>query len=163
MKKKTNVYILLVAAAVVWGLVIYRLVDGWGGQETYAVVPAVMKEVPCDLENNSFALLELPSDPFLERSVIRNNVRTYRPVSSQSSAPVKPKAKPEPKPPLRWPDVKFSGVVKGAGKEVAILSVDNKNFLLAEGEEAVQVKVVKLYSDSVQLKYEGEKKTILRK
>lgn len=159
MKNKKVTYIMIVLALVVWGMILYRVFSAVSGNDDNAFTPAIHP----------------PKEPFRDYAATADTVHlklNYRdPFGLQKKAdtteiPVRQIAHislPQPaKPAFNWSFIKYSGFIRNPGskKLIAILSVNGKNVMMAEGESAEQVKLLKNLKDSVKIAFNGKTKFI---
>ena len=57
-----------------------------------------------------------------------------------------------------WPGVEYLGTIFNDRKKVALIRMGGANLLLQEGEKKDEVKLIKIYNDSVLLNFQGENK-----
>jgi hypothetical protein len=170
MKNKKLLYVLLPVAALVWGLVIYQVVQSLeapaGGSLALPPGPTARAE-GVRAEPDTFRLLLNYRDPFLaNRPVIRQeqdldlflnrpaaSVAMPRPVASQ----------PEPAP-IAWPQVEYVGLIENGAKKtkVALVRVGEAEHLLREGQAVDGVKLAKVLPDSVLVEFKKERRFVRR-
>lgn len=166
MKDKKSLYILLPAAAALWGYIIYLVVSGMGGGNDTIIqaAPPIVTTDTLTFGQDSFALSLSYSDPFLKK---QKPIKTAAPTTSPAnSAPKKPKPpkKPVEDNTINWPPLTYGGSISGMGskKEVIILIVGSDEFLVKEGDEVKGVKVNHIAPNAIGLEYKGATKTISR-
>jgi len=160
-KNKAVTYLLICAVALVWGIIVYRVffVDPSDDTDGRFLSPKVVHE-PFDQytpKNDTFKLALNYRDPFVGKA---KPVVVEEKVSAGPIAPPLP-YKP-PAPPLNWSSIKYSGYITNpkTKKLVAILTVNNKERMLGEGESLEGVKLLKNKKDSVLLSWMGKQKYI---
>ncbi|MFA6083768.1 hypothetical protein [Mucilaginibacter sp.] len=158
MKKKTLNYILIVVAAGVWALIGHRIFAGLAPQEP--TLPA--RQGP--------GQLKAPADDYaLTRDTTRLKLN-YRDPFSSKKAPDTSMTKPgrialsapRPQTAADWTAIHYSGYMRNPGskKLIALLRVNGRNLMLAEGEQAEKVKLIKNLRDSVKVSYQGSTRFI---
>jgi len=156
MKNKKLTYFLGVLVIGVWGLIIYRVFRAMGGDDNpnAQVMTAFKKEAFNDYElpKDTGKLLLNYRDPF---SVEKEKDTARTPV-------IKPVRPAMPKPAVNWGMIKYAGFVHnpGSGKIIAIVSINGRQQMLAEGETADQVRLLRNMKDSIQVLYQGNTKFI---
>jgi len=164
MKNKKMVYILGLAVAIVWGLIIYRIVDaaGGGGDDAAPVAVSNLPKEPYNdfsVQKDTERLLLNYRDPFgLVKQKDTADLRTKRNfIKTAAATPAKPA--------FNWGFIQYAGYIRnpGSNKIITIISINGKNEMLAEGETKSQVKLIKNLGDSVQISFNGKTKFILIK
>ena len=163
MKNKKLLYILIPATVILWGIIVFKIVSHLKNRSIYSedyYLPEMKPEA--DSVFKAYKLLANYNDPF------RINKRSY-----SSGQKKETKKTPVQTTNLRherrnqqrifWPSVTYSGTIINMQKQVALIQIDMKNFLMMEGEEQNMVKLQRLFPDSVIMVFEGETKTIIKK
>jgi hypothetical protein len=175
---KRSVYLLLPLVLLVWGLIGWRIwaatsdPDPEAGPSltlTLYARPAATRQQPrllltygdpfkpgaSRLATSSSGPVPVvsftPSAPATNRAASLNfPVHPFVPVASASS--------------IVWPQVKYLGVISHAGGEaqVALLAIDSQELVIKAGKSERGVQVIKLFRDSVQLGFGGQKKSFPR-
>jgi hypothetical protein len=164
MKSKPLTYLLIVSVAAVWGIIFYRIFSA-SGEEGLPFKPLVQSRLTDEsLEDytlkDTFTLLLNYRDPFLSKSsepaapALSSNTPA---VVNSTFAELKPQ-----KPPVNWEGVKYTGFISNAaGKRlVALMTIQGKEYMLAEGQSASGVKLLKNMKDSVKVSYQDKIKNI---
>jgi hypothetical protein len=162
MKSNKGLYILLPLVAVVWGIIIYRIIK-YVGQENTAIAELTLNEIkfePEKFQNDTFSILANYRDPFLgsasiERANSHSPSRTTSSPASTSS--LQPKAK--------TPTIIFKGIVKNkkSDKTIAVLKINDRTKMLAKGQTVDGIQLLNVSRDSIQVAYNGTKTIIHRK
>lgn len=154
-------YLLLCAAAAVWGIIIYRLVSARAGEEDQAEFlhpPVVHEAYDKYLPKKDTTHLALSyRDPFPGKRM--EPEQQQKPAAG--TVPVTKPFKPSP-PPVNWSGIRYSGyfVNPKTKRIIAILTVNGKERMIAEGESLEGVKLLKNSLDSILVSWMGEKKYI---
>lgn len=162
MKNKKSLYVLLPAAGLLWGYIVYLVVSGMGGGGNIARPQGQPMAIPDSLVlgQDSFSLSLDYEDPFLKKTkpVIVNNTPKRAPTASP-----KPNKVAE-TPSVNWPTINYGGSITGAGsrKEVVILIIGNEEVLAKEGDVHKGVKINHIAPQAIGLEYKGAAKTISR-
>lgn len=159
MKNKKFTYLLGLAVAILWGLILYRVVN-WtsgGDDDPLPVVPAKRpKEAYNDyaVPKDTTHLLLNYRDPF---GLVKMKDTAQMPLSKVHH-PLIMVAKPA----LNWGFIKYSGYIcnRASKKLIALVSVNGKNVMLSEGDTKEQVKLVKNMRDSIRVRFNGQTKCI---
>ncbi len=160
-KNKKLTYLLICAVAGVWGIIIYRvLFNEADAAYEPAFKSAKVAQEPYDqylVKNDTFKLALNYRDPFLGGiSHVSENVEPV------TATPVNFNPPPPPPPPIDWSIIKYSGyVVNPATKKlVAILVVNGREQMTAEGQTFEGVKLLQNRKDSILVSWQGKKKYI---
>ena len=88
---------------------------------------------------------------------------TGRAVVARWPAPKK-KSKPKPKaiPDKKWPSISYGGMIKNCKsvKVIALVNINKKSNLMQQGETKYEIELLKIYNDSIEVKFSGVKKYI---
>jgi hypothetical protein len=169
MKNKKLLYVLLPVAALVWGLVIYQIVQSLeapAGGSRPGSGPKVLAEERI-VEPDTFSLLLSYRDPFLSNRPVRSkeqdlDIFLNRP--ALSVAQPRPVANQPGPAPIVWPHMEYMGLIENGAKKakVAMVRVGEAEHLLREGQVVDGVKLAKLLPDSVLVEYKKEKRFVRR-
>src|SRR5687767_1788266 len=156
MKNKKVVILLLVLAAGIWGTVIYRIFKTVYKEDKVQIKPA---------ENNSnfsslpdtFSIVADYRDPFLGKRLVQQAPKKI------TSAATKPKPAPVVTI-IKWPTIGYSGIIRNQNtpKELALVKIDQKDFIMKTGDVMMGVEVTKIFKDSIIVLYQKEKKVITK-
>ncbi len=178
MNSKRSVYLLLPLVLLVWGLIGWRI---WAAASDSAPgiesLPAMALRAKPAAARHRPVLLLTYGDPF-KPGPSRNAPPVTGPMpaaSAFSSAPVSRPATSlnfavRPTTPAAavvsvvWPQIKYLGVIahSGGNAQVALLAIDNQEMVVKAGKSERGVQVLKLFRDSVQLSFSGQKKSFAR-
>jgi hypothetical protein len=178
-KSKKSVYFLLPLVLLVWGVIGWRIwaATGEPAAEANQGLPLPLSVKPL-LAHPRPVLLLTYGDPF--KPAPNHAVSSFpQPPSSGGSTPglppperagvslnfaARPAVPAVAAAPVAWPQIKYLGVIAHAGSntQVALLTIDNQELVLKMGKSERGVQVLKLFRDSVQLGYNGQKKSFAR-
>lgn len=159
MKNKKFTYLLGLTVAILWGLILYRVVD-WAGGSDNDPLPAVSAKRPKEayydyaLPKDTTHLLLNYRDPFglvkMKDMAQMPLKKTHRPLTMVA------------KPALNWSFIKYSGYIRNRAskKLIALVNVNGKNVMLSEGDTKEQVKLLKNMRDSIRVSFSGQTKCI---
>jgi hypothetical protein len=172
LKNKTATYVLLVAAAAVWGIIVYRIIQTVKGGE---------EQVQTEIQwNNNIQKAEIPDtfsialdyyDPFFNKVSASNMYSAYNlkndrsPGRAVSPARTNTANSNKNNSTIDWSFISFNGMIKNTSTKshVALLTIHQKGHMFKVGETYDNVKLLKATKDSVVILYQKEKKTIKRK
>jgi hypothetical protein len=152
MNSKKTIYILLPLAVVIWGFIIFRVMEQVDPDvEISGSVLPVPKFQGDSLQKKGFKLLLNYADPFLSNEVEREMDL----IPEQNPNPESHKMRT-----WYWPNMQYGGCIQNKRKAVGILQLNSKNLLVQEGKVYDGYEVSKIYTDSIVMKREKEKRTV---
>lgn len=150
MRSKKNIYFLLPAALLIWGLLVYRIflaIQPVNASTNSIVLNGVFKPAKF-VESEAFTIKADYRDPFL------GSINTKKPRPKTQL-----KTKPQPKKP--FPQVTYKGVVSGNNSKVFIVSIDGKQYFFKKYQTQNNMKLINGSSKSVTLRFQGQQQTFL--
>jgi hypothetical protein len=158
MKKKHLNILLLILVFVIYGGVFSKLfgkkqLEVKASDYNYSFNTQIPK---FDIKRNSFDINSVEKDPFrINKKSKQLNTVSKGNKSTNPTQNIKKKS---------WPRISFFGFVKNDLKftRLALVKVGNKLYRKREGEVIDNITIVKVYSDSIKLKFENENKIITR-
>ncbi|PRY48083.1 hypothetical protein B0I27_11617 [Arcticibacter pallidicorallinus] len=162
MKNKTMTIVLIVSVMAVWGIVFYRIFQASGEESSFITAAGAKKSTYESLDEyrmkDTLVLALNYRNPFSGRQMqvaIPPAVpeATDQPVTSMSNY-----ATPEPE--VNWSVIKYTGYIVNPEfkRIVALMTIQGKEFMLTEGQQAGGVKILKNNRDSVKVSYLGKTK-----
>ncbi|MDQ3109907.1 MAG: hypothetical protein M3R17_08425 [Bacteroidota bacterium] len=160
MKNKKTAYILVPIVLAIWGIIGWKVYAAMGGKDESNIV-AISENVNVSKIDipDTIELIANYRDPFLDdlKFEIRNsklNIRDSKSVKVE--IPVLPKVI------VSWPAIAYFGLIKrnSDGKTVGFLSVNGVSYFVQGGEGAGEVKVSKLWKDSVEVVWGKERRVV---
>lgn len=163
MKNKATTYVLGAAVAVVWGLIIFRIVAALNRSDDDDA-PAKTVQLGKDAYNDfairpdTTSLLLNYRDPFglvKEKDTIAGITRKQ----TKRIAPINAK------PAMNWDFIQYSGYVLNPGtkKVITLVNINGRNATLSDGATFENVKLIRNLRDSIRISYNGITKCIIRK
>lgn len=154
MKGKKGIYILLPVVIAIWGIIGYKIYK--------SVYPDVNRETTAntidfkavaDTTQETYTLAANYYDPFL--SGIQSKKYSDNATNKNPKALVKPKNLVPEKTPLVWPLIKYKGSVinQQSNVQIALVSINNKDFLFKKGETKLDLTVLEIKKDSVKISF----------
>lgn len=169
MKNKKLTYGLLTFVVLLWGAILFKVYKSYFPSEEEVEMafdePMNIHEIG---ENREVYELEpVYNDPFLKNSAFRYSATT---TGGQANEKKNEKKLPPPKPrdfkkKINWPQVEYLGRIANKSTETGkgVISINDQENLVEEGEEINNIQVTALYKDSVQLIFKEEKRTFMLK
>lgn len=160
MKGKATAKLLLPLVIAIWAMIGWKVYaamnkDGDANNVSYHApeIAAHGKALP-----DSVVLIANYRDPFLDKVVeVKRNA-----AANSSAVVVKPKAEAPPKATASWPKLGYYGLVKrnGDAKTVGFLSVDGESHFVQSGTVIGEVKVLRMWKDSVEVVWGKERRVV---
>ena len=156
MRSKKLTYFLLLLVAVVWGLIIYRIVAAAGNNDdapaNIAIAPIKEPYNDYTIPKDTTRLLLNYRDPFGLTAFKDTSKAVLKVNRSRNIA----------KTMVNWTFIKYSGYMHNPGskKLIAILTINGKTINMAEGETVDKVKLIQNKRDSVKVLFNGKTKFI---
>lgn len=153
------IYLLGLAVAVVWGLIIYRIFEAAGSNDddTIPAVVNVKKEPFNDfaVQKDTTRLLLNYRDPF--GLITQKDTTAIHIVKRHwivANMPVKPT--------VNWGFIQYAGYIKNpkSKKLITLVSINGKSEMLADGEQKDDVKLIRNLRDSIKISFNGKTKFI---
>ncbi len=158
-KGRSTTYALIAAVAMIWGTIIYKVVDAYKGDDDSPVLAnnTTIKKEPYNdyaIPKDTAHLLLNYKDPFRlkkERDTVPMAIKRVHNTLAVVT-----------KPGINWSFIKYSGYMRNpvSKKTIALLTINGRNVTLAEGESVDNVKLLKNMRDSIKISYNGKTKFI---
>lgn len=171
-KEKRNRFILLGLFILVWATIFYQILN-WNS-EVPALTETPKKNIltprPALLDSTEYKLNLNYSDPFMTSKGARSRLNVSSSISVNGSTVEREIAKVDPSSvnelvvlPINWPKLEYNGLVKSSNnKQVGLLSINNKEFLVNVNETYKKIKINSITRDSIVVELQNEIK-ILKK
>jgi hypothetical protein len=148
LKNNKNIKILLPLVVIVWGILLYKVIDGFTSDEVLLSQTTKSSFVaPKIQQKDTFSLLPLESDPFLG-TMYNKSIRTNTNKGSKTKEEV------------LWPSISYFGIVddKDSKSSVYVIGINGKQHLLKRGDTIQKLKVLKGSKEAVYIQYKGKTK-----
>ncbi|MDB5267923.1 MAG: hypothetical protein JWP58_963 [Hymenobacter sp.] len=174
MKNKRLLYVLLPAVLAIWGLIFQRIWSAAAGEPEPEPADAALPHVltgPVTAHTLPKLLLNY-SDPFkvtTEKAGRSLDQPANRPVAFAQAVtsptlnfPVAPV--PVAVAPVVWPSLRYLGFINNPrqNSRIALLAINEQEVMLKSGDNRQGVVVASIFRDSVQVTFQGKKKTVSR-
>jgi hypothetical protein len=175
-KNQRLLYVLLPAVLVIWGLIFQRIwaaVDGTSDETRRPEPP--LRAVTNGPTRQLPKLLLNYADPFrpartTSPAVVAGGSRVVSSFfASERAVSAKGLNLPVAQPPVavvpvQWPVLKYLGSITNARLNtcVALLTLENGEAMIKAGDSYHNVKVVRIFRDSVQVLFQGQRKTLVK-
>ena len=158
MKNKKLSYILIPLVVLIWAIIIIKFVKYLKGPqiEPNKLTEATFNDTSIFLDD-TFSLIANYRDPFLHKQNIKYNSKST--VKKNTKKIVKKNTPPKKN--IKSPNIKYSGFVQqsSAEKGLGFININGKSYTVREGDVIDKIKIVRIYKDSIKLKYEEIIKT----
>lgn len=154
MKNKKLLYVLIPGTLLVWGLIIYKVVGGMGGDDNNSFQKIEMPKVSSnEILYDTFSINPNYRDPFSGKQVKKVIISSGQPTIKKNVPP-----------PIvtRWPEIVYGGIVKNqkSNKQLVLVSISGQSTMLKVGESFSNIELLKVFKDSIEVKFGKEKKFI---
>ncbi len=155
-------YILGAAVAVVWGVIVYRIVAAVKASDDEGVSPPIVK-----ISNEPYNDFATKADTTRLLLNYRDPFGMVKPKDTVEN-PVIKQYKKEPaiiKPMTNWDFIQYCGYMLNPStkKLVTLININGKNEMFTDGATLENVKLIKNMRDSIKISYNGMVKFIPRK
>jgi hypothetical protein len=160
MKNKPVTYVLLVAVALVWGIIIYRVFSSLNDDPPVLTATSPQKKEAL----NDYAVKEDTAklnlhyrDPFNVASPPKDTARI-----TNHAITVKAAVEVVKKPATDWSAISYKGFIRNPESKqlIAMIRYNNQSIMLSEGQSFGPLRLVKHKGDSILIKYQGKTKYI---
>lgn len=162
--KKSTQAVLLVFVLGVWGVIFYRIFSKLTDDDA-ANLPYDLpgERIATSPVADTFQLLANYNDPFLNKAAGSSHSSGQEAAVVSPQNTIKQTARPVSPPVAQQAQVKYMGMIRNnaSKKKVAVISVNGKSSLVQENESFDNIKLLKLYKDSV-LVLVGKQKLYIR-
>lgn len=157
MKGKKSLFLLLPLVAVIWGAIIYRLVDFTKTKPIINNKNVAVLAADSILYPKQKKLLLNYSDPFLK------NIAKNSEAENSNGAISLFKTNPEPeKKVVVWPAISYGGIIENKSTQFAIIKIDEKKVVTSQGQSVSGMVIKYIYKDSIIIEKEKELKTFFK-
>lgn len=146
----------------VWGIVFYQIFSYFFSAPTFVTEKTETILNVDEIKQDTFSIIANYRDPFLGEN---SSINLPKITTSSKSTSTKTQKPAEPKPLEKpWPIITYKGMIKNnnSEKKVCIISIDNKEQLVKEGDDINGVKITMIKKESVQVSFQKEQKTITK-
>lgn len=143
----------------VWGIVFYQLYLYFFSTPTYVTEKTEVEVNVDEIKKDTFSIVANYRDPFLGENIRLTQPKTTNNQSSQQKVQKNIAQKPLDNP---WPTIEYKGMIKNnnSEKRVGIVGLNNKEYLVKEGEVLNGVKFMVISKELIQVSFQKEQKTI---
>ncbi|RZS98807.1 hypothetical protein [Aquimarina brevivitae] len=146
LKGKKGLYILLPLVLLIWGAIIYQVVDAFADEDPILTNAAIVnvKDIKVN-ERKAFTLSTVDRDPFLGT--------VYKPKKVTPSPTRRPKATS-----ISWPSIQYKGVVSNgdATQAIFLVSINGTDQLMQLGETMADITLVNGDQQKIKTRYKGK-------
>jgi hypothetical protein len=159
MKKKQFSIVLIILVGIIWYNVFLRVKSNFVAEDS--LLQIVKTNTIRPLKKRETFVLDLDFiDPFLKtgNSSLQDDLDVVDEASSEPDEYIPP-------PPLKWPNIKFIGIIKkqGSTHPLVLLNVDKKLFKIKPLEHIYgELSLSKVFRDSIEMKFGDEKQFYMK-
>lgn len=155
MNKKNNIYVLLPLVLGLWGYIAFRIFiqinpNTEVESKRFSVSESINEEQKLD-----FKLINDYPDPFLKHILAHQtdqNIKKEEPEQSYQKNLTY----------WNWPNMSYGGCIRNKKRTVGLLQINSKHLLVQKGKVYEEFLIDQLYADSIVVKRESQKRTILK-
>lgn len=148
MKKNKNIKILLPVVIIIWGLLIYKIVDAFSS-DTIQTTGSIKNDFtpPPKISKENFELQPIERDPFFGTMYQKKKVQQTQPINKKKES-------------ITWPQIQYLGVVsdKESTASVYIININGIQYLFSKEQTWAEVTLLSGTSNTVSLKYKTDSK-----
>jgi hypothetical protein len=161
MNQKPVKYFLVVGVVVVWGLIIYRVLDRLNPDDVPVIKASNTIATTYTPPTDSFSLIADYTDPFIpEEDTVEANMTVMPP-----AAPA-PSLLPVVKPPDTYKEgtIQYEGMISNPVKKLKLgtISINGKEMLVKEKDKVEEYVIEKITAETIIIRYKGKKIPIRR-
>lgn len=162
MKNKTMTVVLIVSVMAVWGIIFYRIFQASGEESSLGTTVDVKESSYESLDEyrmkDTLVLSLKYRDPFSGRQMQVTTAPSAPAATEHQVMPISNSLAPEPE--VNWSVIQYTGYIVNPEikRIVALMTIQGKEYMLSEGQQAGGVKILKNNRDSVKVSYSGKTK-----
>lgn len=163
MKNKKYIIWLLLLVVFIWGAIIIQIIDLSEEENNINATSEIINNDVTTKEADSFTLFLSYHDPFLMNNDINLTTENELQTTESHFENFRKQSSEQNNNSLRKkPEIAYHGLVKNIAskKIIVVLNIDFQDYLLSENEVIQGIELLKIYRDSVLVKYNNEIITI---
>jgi hypothetical protein len=163
MKNRFFQYLLIILVIAIWGAIIYKIITKMNSKENINLPSSsILKNDLQKTEDEKYTVSgNYGHYPFVE--IIGNELGVA--VTKDEDSYNETNVYDNPVQPVNWPKIEFHGLIinnKNTEFKIALVKIENFDYLLKRKEEVRDIKVLALYPDSIVLSFKNNKKTFIK-
>lgn len=162
MKNKKVTTLLIIVVVGIWGVIFFRLVSSMSGEDDYIGRSDIRVKINAKdfQEIKPYILIAKYRDPFLGRTFHEEGKGV---ISQRKNIPIV-KKETIPAVEIDWSFIKYLGLINNSkiNKKVGLISINNDEYMISDGDVIKEVKCIKTYKDSICISYQGKIKCLKR-
>jgi len=153
LKNKKLLYVLVPCTLGLWGIIIYRIFNVVISDTDKVVISS---NIMVDIEDQTFV-----EDTFTINGVYRDPFSTKLPVISYLKNEKKTYQQAS-KSPIQWPSLTYSGIIKNqtSNKQLVLVQINGEGCIMKVGAVVNGVELLKVFKDSIEVKFNNQKKFV---
>lgn len=166
MQKKGLKYLLIALVVLIWGLVIYRVVQGMGGDTPTGVAVRQPEKLKPVVVVDTFSLMANYPDPFVDQpdSVVDEPNPAKDPHRFPPGTLASPVGMPQGfnGPVFNISDLLYVGFIGNSStrKRTAIIRYKGAEYTVKEMDKIEGIKILKIAAGAIQVSFDGERHTV---
>ncbi len=157
MKNKKMLYILVPLTALLWGMIIYKIMNAVNGTGEAVFQPLSVDVQQSEMISDTFTIEANYRDPFNSKEVRKVSIQTNSLLQNNN---IQTKNKIEkPVVSVSMPNVVYMGMIKNQkqNKQIVMIQINGNINNMIVGDKIDGVELVKIYKDSVEMKFNKER------
>lgn len=162
MKNKKLLYILIPVVLLVWGIIIYRIFNVVNGSNSNEVLKSsIIENVNNENLVDTFSIHPNYRDPFISKRA-KKTISENKITSTITKPDVIKKVSNTAPISNKWPSIVYNGLIKNekSNKQLALVQINGQSNILQLGNVAEGVELTKIFRDSIEVKFNSEKRFI---
>lgn len=143
----------------VWGFVFYQLYTYFFSKPSIANQETTYQVNEGEIKRDTFFIVANYRDPFLGTKASVNNEAIKTNNYTSTKTVISSKVTTE-----LWPSIEYHGMIKNnnSNKRVGIIKIDGKEFLVKEGDEKYDVKIIQIDKEEIKVRFQKENRTVTK-
>ncbi|OFY93715.1 MAG: hypothetical protein A3K10_17235 [Bacteroidetes bacterium RIFCSPLOWO2_12_FULL_31_6] len=150
---------MLPVVILVWGFVFYQLYTYFFSKPSIANQETTYRVNEDEIKRDTFSIVANYRDPFLgaKTSVTNEAIKTNNYTSNKTVTSSKITTD-------LWPSIEYHGMIKNnnSNKRVGIIKIDSKEFIVKEGDEKYDVKIIQIDKEEIKVRFQKESRTVTK-
>jgi hypothetical protein len=159
MKNKKMTYLLLIVVLGIWGIIFYKIYMSIKSSDKLTVRDySMLNKNDSNLYKiDTFSIVNNYRDPFItskmatyeNKSKVGHHMVAQKPIVSQNAQ-------------IKWPTIAYNGMIKSkkSSQQLVLVKINGTSDFMTKGSSFSGVQLLRVYKDSIEVGYSGEKKSI---
>ena len=150
-------YILIPLTALLWGMIIYKIMNAVNGTEEAVFQPLSVDVQKSEMISDTFTIAANYRDPFNSKEIKKISIQNNS-IQPNNNIQIKNKIE-KPVVSVSMPNVVYMGMIKNQkqNKQIVMIQINGTINNMKAGDKIDGVELVKIYKDSVEMKFNKER------